>query len=283
MIKLLVDSTCDMPEEFEKEQAIDFLPLRIRLGDKEYADKKDITVHQVYNAMKEGIMPQTSQPTPTDIMNQLEKYGQAGEHVIYLSFSSKMSGTYQTVCLLMKEMKKKYPKSMFTAIDSKSGSICIAFMVMEAKKMIEANRTYEEIVRRMEFLANHAEHIFTLSDLKWIVKGGRISKFEGVLGSALNIRPLIQVNDGFIEVFEKVRGEKKLFNRLIDIVEERIGEYKEQPIGLVHAEDKTVIDKIKVLLRERLGDVEFIEVGIGSVLSAHLGLSGVGICFFNEL
>ena len=283
MIKLLVDSTCDMPEEFNKGQTIDFLPLRIRLGDKEYADKKDIAVQEVYNAMKEGIMPQTSQPTPTDIIDQLEKYGDVGDHVIYLSFSSKMSGTYQTVSLLMEEMKVKYPKSKFTAIDSKSGSICIAFMAMEAKKMIEENKSYEEIVSRMGFLANHTEHIFTLSDLKWIVKGGRISKFEGILGSALNIRPLIQVNDGFIEVFEKVRGEKKLFNRLVDIVEERIGEYKGQPIGLVHAEDRTVIDKIKVLLKERLGEVEFVEVGIGSVLSAHLGLSGVGICFFNEL
>lgn len=283
MIKLLVDSTCDIPEVVQKEKNIDFLPLRIRIGEKEYADKKEIAVDQVYSAMKEGVMPQTSQPTPTDIISQLEQYGEAGDDMIYLSFSSKMSGTYQTVYLIMEEMKQRYPRSKFLAIDSKSGSICIGFMVMEANKMINAGKSYEEIVERLQFLSNHAEHIFTLSDLKWIVKGGRISKFEGVVGNVLNIKPLIQINDGFIEVFDKVRGEKKLLNQLVNTVEERIGIYKNQPIGLVHAEDKHLLDKIKVMLRERLGEVEFVEVGIGSVLSAHLGLSGVGICFFNEL
>ncbi|WP_053983139.1 DegV family protein [Niameybacter massiliensis] len=283
MIKLLVDSTCDMPKEFKMGQDVDFLPLRIRIQDKEYLDKKEIAVEEVYKAMKEGIMPQTSQPTPIEIFTQLEQYGQNEDDVIYLSFSSKMSGTYQTVYLAMEEIKQRYPKSKFTAIDSKSGSICIGFMVIEANKMIEEGKTYEEIVERLRFLSEHAEHIFTLSDLKWIVKGGRINKFEGVLGNMLHIMPLIEVNDGFIEVFDKVRGEKKLLNKLVDVVEQRIGKYTNQKIGLVHAEDKELLEKIKVLLRERLGDVEFIETGIGSVLSAHLGLSGVGICFFNEI
>lgn len=282
MIKLLVDSTCDFPESFLREHTIDFLPLRVRLEDKEYADKEEIDVQEVYETMKSGIMPQTSQPLPGDIIEKLEAYGEAKDDVIYIGFSAKMSGTYQTVYLLMEELGERYVESRFTAIDSKAGSICIGFMAMEATRLINEGAEYEEVTERIRFLADHAEHIFTLTDLNWLVKGGRISKAEGILGNMLNIKPLIHVNDGFIEVYEKVRGQKKLLTKLVDTVEERIGAYKHQTIGLVHAEETELLHTIREMLEERLGDVQFVETGIGSVLSAHLGISGIGICFFNK-
>ena len=172
----------------------------------------------------------------------------------------------------MEEMSTRYPECRFTAVDSKSGSICIGFMAMEATRLRDEGATYDEILARIRFLADHAEHIFTLTDLNWLVKGGRISKAEGILGNMLNIKPLIHVNDGFIEVYEKVRGQKKLLTKLVDTVEER----------LVHAEETELLHTIREMLKERLGDVQFVETGIGSVLSAHLGLSGIGICFFNK-
>lgn len=282
MMRLLVDTTCDFPEDCLEAYEIDWLPLRVRLQDREYADKEEIEVQKVYEAMKQGIMPQTSQPLPGDIMAKLEAYGEQKEDVIYISFSSKMSGTYQTVHMLMEEMSTRYPESRFTAVDSKSGSICIGFMAMEALRLRDEGATYDEIVERIRFLAEHAEHIFTLMDLSWLVKGGRISKAEGLIGNMLNIKPVIHINDGFIEVYEKVRGQKKLLTRIVDTVEERIGTYKQQTIGLVHAEETEFLEPLKEMLRERLGDVQFVETGIGSVLSAHLGLRGVGICFFNK-
>ena len=282
MIKLLVDSTCDFPERFLKEHRIDWLPLRVRLEDKEYADQEEIEVQEVYDAMKQGVMPQTSQPLPGDIIKKLEACGENKDDVIYISFSGKMSGTYQTVHILMEEMSTRYPECRFTAVDSKSGSICIGFMAMEATRLRDEGATYDEILARIRFLADHAEHIFTLTDLNWLVKGGRISKAEGILGNMLNIKPLIHVNDGFIEVYEKVRGQKKLLTKLVDTVEERISDYKQQTIGLVHAEETELLHTIREMLKERLGDVQFVETGIGSVLSAHLGLSGIGICFFNK-
>lgn len=281
MIKILVDSTCDLPKEEMERYDIANLPLRVKIEEQDYKDKVDIQVEQVFDVMRQGIVPQTSQPSLQDIIDIFTQYGERGEDVIYLAFSSKLSGTYQTVYTFLNEIREKYPNNKFTVIDTKAGSIAIGLMAIKGAQMIEQGYPYEEIVRTIKFMAEHVEHIFTLAELSWLVKGGRISKTMGLVGNVLNIKPIIEMKNGEMQVIQKVRGQKKTLEQILNIVEERIKDYPDQMIGIAYAEDKQVVDTIETMIKERLGAKEIITTTIGSVLSSHLGLSGVGICFFN--
>ena len=283
MIKLIVDSTCDLPEQIYKDNDISVLPLRVFINDKEYLDRVDISIEEVYNAMRKNILPKTSQVAPSEIYKVFEKLCNEDSDFIYLAFSAAMSGTYNLAANILEEFKEKYPDRKMIVIDSKSGSTGIGLIVMQALKMIEKGYDFKTIVEQINEMVNHIEHIFTLTDLKWIMKGGRITKTEAVLGTMLDLKPILDVNNGYIEVIKKVRGKKKSLNTLVDILEERSNGFTDQIIGIAHADDVETAENLKNKIKERFGEnTEFTVNKIGCVLGSHLGIGGVGILFFNK-
>jgi DegV family protein with EDD domain len=168
-------------------------------------------------------------------------------------------------------------------IDSKSGSVAtglIALYTAELSK--EFNQSFEQLVNKVNQLVNHVEHVFCIADLSWLIKGGRISKVEGVIGNILDIKPILHVNDGALEVIKKVRGRKKSLNTILNILEERTRNMKGQIIGVSHADDIETANMLIEMIKKRLGSKDFIVTAIGSVLGSHLGIGGVGVFFFNE-
>jgi DegV family protein with EDD domain len=282
VIKIIVDSTCDLPEELLDKYKIKTLPLRILIRDKEYLDKKNINIEEVYSAMREGIVPKTSQPRPADIYNLFNEYYNNGMDFIYLTFSSELSGTYQVAESIAGEFKSKFPKIKMEVIDSKGGSTATGLIALQAAKLAEAGFDFDIIVNEISELVKHVEHIFTITDLNWLIKGGRISKTRGFLGSMLDIKPILDVNKGQMEVIKKVRGRKKALNTVVDILEERIKKFPNQIIGISHADDLETADELVLLIKKRLGSNNFILNRIGSVLGSHLGIGGVGVFFFND-
>lgn len=283
MIKLIVDSTCDLPEEIYKDNDISVLPLRVFINNKEYLDRVDISIEEVYNAMRKNILPKTSQVAPSEIYKVFEKLCNEDSDFIYLAFSAAMSGTCNLAANILEEFKEKYPERKMIVIDSKSGSTGIGLIVMQALKMIEKGYDFKTIVEQINEMVNHIEHIFTLTDLNWIMKGGRITKTEAVVGTMLDLKPILDVNNGYIEVTKKVRGKKKSLNTLVDILEERSNSFPDQIIGIAHADDLETAENLKNIIKERFGEnTEFTVNKIGCVLGSHLGIGGVGILFFNK-
>lgn len=283
MIKIMVDSTCDLPDEIIKKYDIKVLPLRVSLEDKEYLDKKTIQVDEVYSAMRKGIIPKTSQPNPKDMYDIFNEYCINGHDFIYLSFSSVLSSTYQLAQSILKEFKSKYPMLNMEVIDSKGGSTATGLIALQTVKLTEESvQNFDSIVRSIKVFVNHIEHVFTITDLNWIIKGGRIGKAQGMIGNMLDIKPILDVNDGAMEVIKKVRGKKKALNTVVDILEERSKKFPDQIIGISHADDLKTAEELIELIRRRLGTKEFIVNKIGSVLGCHLGIGGVGIFFFND-
>lgn len=283
MIKVLIDSTCDISSDLISKYDIDILPLRILLGNQEFRDKKTIQVDQVYDAMRQGIYPTTALPCPQEIFNVFQNYCNKGQDFIYLSFSSVMSGTYQLAHSIMQEFKQKYPQLKMQIIDTKAGSTAIGLIAQQTLQLIAENEiSFDEIVRQTQNMTEHIEHVFTISDLSWLMKGGRVSKAEGIVGNLLDVKPVLHVRDGAIEVYKKVRGNKKSLNSIIDILAERSGEFKNQVIGISHADDPEKAQQIMDLIKEKLGFQEFMVNKIGSVLGCHLGIGGVGVFFFNQ-
>lgn len=283
MIKIIVDSTCDLPNEIYTRYDIAILPLRVLINNTEHLDRVDIKIEEVYDAMRKGILPKTSQVAPSQIYDLFERYCVEGKDFIYLAFSAAMSGTCGLAQNIIQELKEKYPERKMAAMDSKAGSTGIGLIVMQAVKMIEKGYSFEEVSEQIDYMTNHVEHIFMLTDLNWIMKGGRIKKSEAVLGTMLDIKPILEVNSGSMQVIKKVRGKKKTLNTLADLLEERINGFMDQTIGIAHADDIETAEQLKDIIQKRLGkDIEFTINKIGCVLGSHLGIGGVGVIFFNK-
>lgn len=282
MIKLIVDSTCDLPKEYLESYDIKTIPLQVRLNEKDYKDKETISIDEIYASMKEGSIPMTSQPSPLDIENTFSNYASQGINFIYLSFSSKLSGTYQLAYSILNELKEKYKNVQMDIVDTKSGSSAIGLMVIEAMKLIEKGMSFEFVLNAVNELTRCVEHLFTIADLKWLIKGGRLNKAQAIIGSILDIKPILHLNDGSVETIDKVRGKKKALNTLVELVVERIRKFPDQIIGISHADDIETAELLSKMLTDKIGETQIIINKIGSVLGTHIGIGGVGVFFFNK-
>lgn len=282
MTKIIVDSTCDLPDDLMAMYDIKSLPLKVLLNGKEYLDKVTIQVDEVYEAMRKGIVPKTSLPNPMDIFTLFQDYCTEGYDFIYLAFSSFLSGTYQLASTIMDELKIKFPEIRMQIIDTKGGSTATGLIALQAARMSDTGKNFDTVVGQVFKLVDHVEHIFTITDLNWLIKGGRISRSAGILGSILNIKPILHVNNGIMEVIGKVRGRKNSLNTVVDILEERIRDFPDQIIGISHADDLESAEELSSIIDSRLGIKSRMVNKIGSVLGSHLGIGGVGVFFFNK-
>ncbi|MEL7566453.1 MAG: DegV family protein [Dehalobacterium sp.] len=282
MVKIIVDSTCDLPDELMARYDIRSIPLKVLINDKEYLDKVTIQVDEVYEAMRQGIVPKTSLPNPTDILGLFNDYCTKGYDFIYLAFSSLLSGTYQIASTIMDEFKVKFPEIKMQIIDSKGGSTATGLIALQAARMSEAGKSFDTIIGQVSQLIDHVEHIFTIADLNWLIKGGRISRSAGMLGSILNIKPILHVNNGLMEVIGKVRSRKNALNAVVNILGERIRDFPDQIIGISHADDLECAKELGKIIDNKLGIKNRLINKIGSVLGSHLGIGGVGVFFFNK-
>ncbi|WP_334159926.1 DegV family protein [Muricomes intestini] len=282
MIRVIADSTCDIAEELLKDYDLITLPLVITAEGKEYLDGVDLRTEQVYELMKQGILPGTAQ-IPYDIIHvAFEDCCKRGNDFLYISFSSKMSGCFSFANVVAKELREEYPDIRMELVDSQGGSAATGLIVLQALKMAKAKSSMEEILTQVRFMIEHVEHIFTIADLSWMVKGGRINKPLGFVGSVLNIRPWLDVESGKMVVKGMVRGEKKAISTVAEEVIKRSKQFQTQLIAITHAGDTEAAKKIEKLLKEALPACRTVISQIGGVLGVHLGMGGIGVFFFNE-
>lgn len=278
-VKILTDSACDLPQELVEQYDIEVIPLLVLLDGKEHVDGKDITPQQVYDAIRAGKMPQTNQ-TPADIFYQVfSRYMNSGRSCIYISFSSKLSGTCQTGMMVAKQLNDQ--GADVQVIDTLCGSMGQGLVVLEAAKMAQAGVSKAKIVDNINQMSKHMEHIFTVDDLNYLFRGGRVTRTSAFVGSLLKIKPLLHVKDGLMLPFEKVRGKNKAIKRLVQIMGERCGKIS-QTIGISHADDLVSALKLKELLEKTYGYKDIVVNIVGSVLGCHIGLGGVAVFFLND-
>jgi len=281
MIKIIVDSTCDLPQEIMQEYDIKVMPLNVLLNGIEYRDRVDIQVEEVYAQMRKGVVPKTSQITPKEIYNMFTSHIKQATDFIYLAFSAAMSGTHNLAKSIQEELAASNPNIKMAVVDTKAGSVATGLMVLQAARLARSGIDFTTILKQIDFMVKHVEHVFAISDLEWLVKGGRINKIVGKTGSILNIKPILDVQNGKMRVINAVRGQKKALKTVVDLVAERIKEFPDQIIGIAHADDLLAAEEVMKMLKEKIGASKFIVQKIGCVLGAHLGIGGVGVFFFN--
>ncbi|MGX5478250.1 DegV family protein [Bacillus thuringiensis] len=283
-VKIITDSAADLPVELLQAYDIDLILLRVYdEAETEYLDGVTLESVTLLQKMREGAVYRTSLPSLETFQEKFVSYAKEGNPCIYLAFSSELSGTYQSSVVIKEEVKETYADLDLEIIDTKCASLGQGLVVLEAAKMAKDGASKEEILNRVAFLMNHMEHIFTVADLQYLVRGGRLSKVAGFIGGLLNIKPILNVEEGKLVPLEKVRGKKKVLSRIVDIMEERGKDLKGQTIGMTHGDDLETAEALKALITERFGCEVFIVNTIGAAIGAHTGPGVITLFFLNEV
>ncbi|MCW1239630.1 MULTISPECIES: DegV family protein [Bacillus] len=283
-VKIITDSAADLPVELLQAYDIDLIPLRVYdEAETEYLDGVTLESVTLLQKMREGAVYRTSLPSLETFQEKFVSYAKEGNPCIYLAFSSELSGTYQSSVVIKEEVKETYADLDLEIIDTKCASLGQGLVVLEAAKMAKDGASKEDILKRVDFLMNHIEHIFTVADLQYLVRGGRLSKVAGFIGGLLNIKPILNVEEGKLVPLEKVRGKKKVLGRIVDIMEERGKDLKGQTIAMTHGDDLETAEALKSLITERFGCEVFIVNTIGAAIGAHTGPGALTLFFLNEV
>lgn len=283
-IKILSDSACDLSEEIINEYGIEILPIVVIKDDKEYLDKVSIDPKEVYEGMRNGEVYKTAQIPPAIFMESFENIAKRGESAIYIAFSSGLSGTYSTSMSVKESIKEQYEDLDLDIVDTKAASGGFGLIVLKAAQMAKEGKSKEEILEAIDFYKEHMEHIFTVDNIEYLFRGGRVSKTQAFVGGLLNIKPILNVEDGNLVAIDKARGRNKAFKTILDIIEERSKNtnLKDQVFGITHGDDLEGALKIKELISERFGVDKFVVNIIGAAIGAHSGPGTIALFFLNK-
>lgn len=281
-IKILADSACDLTTSYYNEFNIKMVPLTVHLDEKEYKDGIEISPKEVYDLMREGKSTKTSQVSPIDFKELFLEYVESNQPLVYLAFSSELSGTFQTAKMMEQEIKEDYPEAPIYVIDTKCASIGYGLVILRAAKLAKEGASVEKIIEIARYHAEHMEHIFTVDDLEYLYRGGRVSKTAAFVGTLLKIKPILHVEDGKLIPLEKIRGSKRVLSRMIEIMDERGTDFENQVIGISHGDDIETANQLAEMIKDKFKPREIVIEMVGSVIGAHSGPGTIALFFLNK-
>lgn len=281
-MKIFTDSGCDLPKSYYEENDVVLLPLRVQLNNKEYEDVISIDSKEIYDAIRQGAQPKTSQVSPELFLKHFEELAKNDEEGIYIAFSSELSGTYSTAQMIRNQVLEQYPSLKLIIIDSKCASLGHGLVVEEAVRLRNIGVSLEDMASKINTLAPQVEHLFTVEDLDYLAKGGRVSKASAFLGGLLSIKPILNVEDGKLVPIEKSRGRKKALNRMLDLMQERGGSFTNKIVGISHSDDAAFANEAKASIQERFSPQAVQITMIGSAIGSHVGPGTIAIFFTNK-
>ena len=275
-IKIITDSTSDLVPYLIKKHDIEVIPLLLFFGEEVYHDGEDITLHSVLEKIKEGeSFPKTSQIIPQRFYDYYKKYLDEGYKIISIHISSKLSGTYQSACIA----KEMLETEDITVIDSVNVASGLGLLVLKACELKEQGFGVKAIEEEIFKAIPHVKSVLAFETLENLVKGGRISKTAGVIGSLLGIKPILSVKDGEMVVIDKVRGSKKAIKYILDYVD-KVGIKAGENSVLLEVENKDILGTLRLSLVET--NAKFIECQAGSVVAIYSGPGACGIFFIEN-
>lgn len=275
-IKIITDSTLDLPVDIIKKNKIEVLPLLINFGEESYLDGEEITVDSMQERIeRDNILPTTAQVTPTRFEATFRKHIENGDKVLAILISSALSGTYQSACIA----KDMVESDDIIVIDSKNVTSGLGLLVLKACDLRDKGLAVEEIASQLETFIPKVKSTLSFESLENLVRGGRLSKTVGTIGSVLGLRLILEVKDGQMAVKDKVRGSKKALKKLIFDFENGNPDLDE-PIVLLEFRNEDVYDGLKEYLKEK--NIEHIDAKVGCTVGIHSGVKPCGLFFFEK-
>lgn len=269
-VKIVVDSSTDIPPNLIQELDIQVVPMPVTIEGTPFLEGVNLNIAEFYPNFKDyKELPKTSQPNLQDLVNHYRAAVKDGSPMLAIHLSSGLSGTYQTA-LLAKEMVG--PEAQIKVIDSLGATLGSGMLAIRAAQLADQNLSLDELANAVEADKQHMRYIFTPDTLEYLIKGGRVSKVSGAVGTLLDIKPLLQVNaEGKLDSFGKVRGRKSALKKLADTLAEEITQPEQQVIGISHAMCLGDAEILAEEIRSRVSVKEIIIGEIGCTIGSHTG------------
>lgn len=282
---ITTDSNCDLLPEYVKEKGVGIIPHYYELNDTVYGEEVNLTPKEFYDSMRNGLMPTTMASNPAVIHSTFLKYINEGKDILHISFSSALSGGCSNVAAGARELCEEYTESTIIVFDTLNASLGEGLMIMKAVELKEAGKSLVEIV---QWLESHRENFsvqFTVDNLFHLQRGGRISKMTAIVGSMINIKPILVINtEGKLIPAGSVRGRKKSLSTIVSNMVEQMGSFLDNPgtICVVHGDAAEEAGHVVKLIEEKVKDAHVIVNVISPSIGAHSGPGAIGICYFGE-
>lgn len=276
--RIVVDSTCDITKEEAKKYGISVIPLQVNIDGIDYTEGVDITpVQFVEKMLAADKLPTTSQPSPGAFAAVFEEIKAEGALPITITLSQKLSGTYQASII-----GAQIADVPANSIDSKNGSVPVREMAIEAAKMADAGKSFEEISEKVNYMADHTHIYFGVDTVENLVKGGRLSKTKGKITTILNIKPIITVEDGMFVAGDKVRGFAAIPKYLLSKIEADSKTKKITHACVVHTGDTEAVRNLQKQVQSLLPHLEIGCVQASAVLTCQVSSGGIAITYITE-
>ena len=275
--KILTDSTADLPESWTQEHDVQVLGLTIQLDGQthETVGPDKLTSEQLLAKMESGSKPTTSQINVGQFEDVFRQYAQEGTAVLYVAFASALSGTYQSAVMAREMVLEDYPKAIITILDTKAASMGEGLLVMKAVEARAAGQSLEQTADLLQSLVPRVKTYFLVDDLNHLMRGGRISKAAALMGSLVNIKPIIAVTaDGSLDSVAKVRGKKKAQAEVVRMTLDTISDPR---VVVAYASEKEVAETVKEQLLASGQVTEVLILPLGPVISTHTGPGTLGL------
>lgn len=286
LFTIVSDSTADLPKAYYEEHQVKVSPLKFIIDGVTYGTTQLIEDKEFYRLMREeGKMPTTSQVNPQEARTVLEEALKENENILYIAFSSGLSGTYNSVRLAAEELSDEYPNANIVVMDSLCASMGQGLFVHYAVKLRDEGKTLSQTVDWLESHKQNLVHIFTVDDLNHLYRGGRVSKTTAIIGTLAGIKPILHVDyEGHLIGLKNVRGRKKSIITLVDEMEEKMGSFidKNSDIFISHGDCEEELELLKSEIEKRFGKKNFVVSMVGPVIGSHSGPGTIALFFLGE-
>jgi len=280
-VNLVTDSTSYIDESTQKNLNIKILPLSVHFPDESF-DETDVPYEYFYNKIeKDHVIPTSSQPTLGQIYETFKEIVEHGNEVLGVFLSSKMSGTYDSALSAKQMIMEEYPQARIEIMDSKTNSMALGFQVIEAAIAAQADKIMEDVIDAACNVRDRIHFYFVPASLQYLIKGGRIGGASAIIGSLLQVRPILYVNDGMTDVFDRVRGTSNAIKRMLSLLETDAQKYGLKHLLVHHINAEKQGQELANKLSQQYNRV-VPSLPLGPVIGLHVGPGTLSIVYSTE-
>ncbi len=277
MLRIVIDSAGDLPLNWGKLYGIDIIPINIHYGEKMFLQGVDLSNADFYRLADESaVIPTTSQPSPQQFIDFYRQIAQPGDTILSIHVTSRLSGTFASAEMAAADLVGEL---LVIPFDSGCGSAGMAYMGREARRMETGGAAMDAILQRLEFIRTQMQIILTLNTLEYARRSGRVKALQAALASLLNVKPIITLDNGLLELGERVRTRSRSLEFVVESMHKRLGD-KPVNVAVVHAQDADSARVLEALARQKLNVQELIVTELSIGIAANLGPGTAGLAAY---
>lgn len=284
---IITETTADLPASYIEENGLIIAPLYYQIGDTVYGEEKHMELKEFFDAMRNGAAPTTSASNPDTLRKLYIEIIESGKDILHLAFSSGLSCSYNNASFVANDISEEYPDAKITVTDTLCASLGQGLIVNSAVQMKKQGKSIDEIAAWVESKKLNLCHQFTVDDLIYLYRGGRLKKSSAILGTIINIKPVLHVdNEGHLVPLTKVRGRKKSLNALVDNMVAALEGYdydlENEWVYISHGDCQEDAEYVKTQIEERIGVKNFMINYLSPTIGSHAGPGTVALFYYGK-